>query len=251
MRHLARYVTLLTFGFAALALFSCASSARYMVAQPAVQASTLAEDGLPASLKGRVTMKCMVKDDVNCIYTAVVYDHAATFANVSKADRNALGYVLLTTASDNCSWFLNRVFANRAGVSGIRDGIKNLMTGAAALTAKASPAVSASLGFANLFADSTVRSLDANEYASKTYDAIESGIKAQRNKTETEILEKLSAEIDKYPVGALLLDMSRLKDECTVTSGIRTLQSSATTAERDSEVARKAAQRTLTGVAIQ
>jgi len=89
----------------------CASTAKYLVAQPAVQSSTLAETGLPDAFKGRVVMKCMLEDDGTCLYSSVFYDHAATFAKATKADRDALAYVLLTTASDNCSWFLNRVFA--------------------------------------------------------------------------------------------------------------------------------------------
>jgi len=125
------------------------------------------------------------------------------------------------------------------------------MTGAAALTAKPSPGLSAALGFANLFADSTVKSLDANEFASKTFDVIESAIKTQRNKTETEILLKLSSDIDKYPVGALLLDVTRLKDQCTLTSGIRGLQTTTNTEEQKAETSRKTAATTLTGVTIQ
>jgi hypothetical protein len=223
-----------------------------MVAQPAVEAATLTESGLPEAFKNRISMKCVLQDDDGtCVYKTVFYDHAATFAKATKADRDALAYVLLTTADDNCSWFLNRVFANRSGVTGIRDGIKNLMTGAAALTAKPSPGISAALGFANLFADSTVKSLDANEFASKTFDVIESAIKTQRNKTETEILLKLSSDIEKYPVGALLHDVSRLKDQCTLTSGIRGLQTTTTTEEQKSETSRKTAATTVTGVTIQ
>jgi hypothetical protein len=236
-----------------LSVFSlgCASTARYMVAEPAVQASKLTETGLPDAFKDRISMKCMLEDEGTCVYSGVFYDHAATFAKATRADRDALAYVLLTTASDNCSWFLNRVFANRSGVSGIRDGIKNLMTGAAALTAKPSPGISAALGFANLFADSTVKSLEANEFASKTFDVIESAIKTQRNKTETEILLKLGSDIDKYPVGALLLDVSRLKDQCTLTAGIRGLQATASTEEQKSETSRKTAATALTGVTVQ
>lgn len=238
--------------FLALLSVGCASSARYLTAQPAVQSSTLSESGLPDPFKTRITMKCTLVDkDGTCVYASVFYDQAATFATVTKDQRNALAYVLLTTSSDNCSSFLNRVFANRSGVTGIRDGIKNLMTGAAALTAKPSPGLSAALGFTNLFADSTVKSLDANEFASKTFDVIESAIKTQRNKSETEILQKLSADIDKYPVGALLLDVSRLKDACTLTSGIRGLQTTATGEEQKSETSRKTAATAITGVTLQ
>lgn len=243
-------VRLILAGIGAALLTGCASTAKYMVAQPAIQASTLSDDKLPANLKGLVRMKCMIEDDGNCVYVGVFYDHGATFAPVTKDERNALAYVILSTASDNCSWFLNRVFANRAGIGGIRDGIKNLATGAAALTASPSPAISAGLSFANLFADSTVKSFDANEYASKTFDAIESSIKAARNRTETEILQKLTLDTDKYPLGALLLDATRLKDECSLTTGIRALQSTTTAQEQQSETDRVAAQNTLTGLSI-
>ena len=246
-----RLTSLCAIAVAILSL-GCASTARYVVAQPAIQSFALTDAGLPAAFKGRIVMKCTLQDkDGTCIYASVFYDHAATFATVTKDERNALAYVLLSTADDNCSWFLNRVFANRSGVTGIRDGIKNLLTGAAALTAKPSPAISAGLGFANLFADSTVKSLDANEFASKTFDVIESAIKAERNKTETEIMLKLDAGVDKYPVGALLLDVGRLKDQCTLPAGIRGLQTTATTQEQTTETARKTAATTLTGVAIQ
>jgi hypothetical protein len=222
-----------------------------MVAQPAVQASTLAPSGLPAAFKDRIVMKCTLEDHGTCVYSSVFYDHAATFASATATDRNALAYVLLNTANDNCSWFLNRVFANRSGITGIRDTIKNLMTGAAALTAKASPGVSAGLGFANLFADSSVKSLEANEYASKTFDAIESAISKQRNDVQTEILTKLTAPVDKYPVGALLLDVGRYKNLCTITSGVKSLQDVTKNEEQKSETKRKAAEATVFGVTLQ
>lgn len=232
-------------------LMSCASNASHMRAQPAFQASELTDSGLPAPLQGRVKMKCMFEQDGNCVYTGIFYDHAATFATIDAPQRNAFGYVLLTTASDNCSWWLSRVFANRAGISSIRDTIKNLMTGAAALTAKPSPVVSAGLGFANLFADSSVKSVDTNEFASKTFDSIESAIKAKRNRTETEILRRLAtATIEQYPIGALLLDVTRLKDECTLTSGIKGLQATASAEEQKSETERTTAQRAITGVKV-
>jgi hypothetical protein len=234
-----------------LLVAGCSSTAKVMVAQPAVQSATLATDGLPAAFKGRIVMRCVREEAGTCIYSTVFYDNAATFSSATATDRNALAYVLLTTANDNCSWFLNRVFANRTGISGIRDAIKNLATGAAALTAKASPGVSAGLGFANLFADSSVKALEANEYASKTYDAIESAISKQRNDVQTEIVTKLTAPIEKYSVGALLLDVSRYKNLCTITSGIKSLQDVTKQEEQKSETKRKAAEATAFGVTLQ
>src|SRR2546430_2201581 len=119
------------------------------------------------------------------------------------------------------------------------------------LTAKPSPGLSAGLGFANLFADSTVKSLDANEYASKTFDTIQTAIKKQRNDTQAEIYQKLAASIDKYSTGALLLDISRYNDQCTLPSGITSLQDVTTTEEMSSDKQRKAAQASLTGVNLQ
>jgi hypothetical protein len=124
-------------------------------------------------------VECALEDekDENCVYSEVLYHHAATFSAATTEDQNVLAYILLTTADGNCSWFLNRF--SQIGPESVESGTgSNLMTGAAALTAKPVAGDLSRLGFANLFADSTVRSIDANEYASKKFEAIESAIKA-------------------------------------------------------------------------
>jgi hypothetical protein len=231
------------------AIAGCASTARYFVAQQAIQPLATTPGSLPEPIKDHVQVRCVLPDGKdNCIYAGIYYDPSFVFATLDKPQRDAFAYLAVNVANQNCDWFIDRVFGNRTGINSIRDAIKNLMTGAAALTAKPSPALSAGLSVANLFADSTVKSLDANQFANQTFEALQSAIEKSRQDKQKEISDRLAKTPAEYPIGALVDDLQEYSGLCTLPSAFKSLKDITTQSAGAAKTDQKAATNKLFNV---
>jgi hypothetical protein len=227
----------------------CGSTGRYFSAQQAIQPLPTTPGSLPDPIKDQVQVRCVLPDGNNdCVYAGVYYNPSFVFTTLAKAQRDAFAYLALNIANQNCKSFIDRVFANRTGVDSIRDAIKNLMTGAAALSAKPSPGISAALSVANLFADSSVKSIDANQYANQTFEALQSAIEKSRQDKMKEISDRLAKTTTEYPTGALVDDLQEYAGLCSLPSAFKSLKDITTQSAGNAKTEQKAATNKLFGV---
>ncbi len=143
--------------------------------------------------------------------------------NVVVRDRTI---TFLTTLSDmNCSNFLQRAFANKAGLDYSKSFISDMATGVSAGTAHANPAVSAALSVSNLVVGKGVDTFNATYYYDKTFQAMESAILAERLRIRTYIIAKQAKSVDvkvpvQYDIMQALGDIRAYDDACSIKAGL-------------------------------
>jgi hypothetical protein len=98
----------------------------------------------------------------------------------AEALRNAYLSYLLNVSDQNCSTFLNRAFANKASFDTGKSVFQDVVTGATAAIANASPHTSAGLGLTNLVLGKSVDNVNATFYFDKTFQAMAAAIDVER-----------------------------------------------------------------------
>lgn len=235
-----------------LTLVGCAGTAEYLRSQPVTHFPATATVAVPDELKSLISLHCM-KDQTaayvengtstkECLYVSA--DASNLTSTIKQTDTPIVrdkAITFLTSLSDmNCSNFLHRAFANKAGLDFTKGFISDLSTGASAGTAFSNPAVSVALSVSNLVVGKGVESFNATYYYDKTFQALESAIGAERLRIKTYILAKQSQangqnSTVKYEIVQALSDVRQYDDACSIKAGLAQLVQLADAKKKDDE----------------
>lgn len=247
------FIRLCLAAFLAAILSGCSSTAQHLRSQPAMYFPPAAKIVVPEDIKQYVDLRCMRVQDMNsavgstlgqeCIYASA--DAAALTATpTSDAVRNKTINFLIGVSDMNCSNFLHRAFANKAGLDFTKTFASDMATGISAGTAHASPAISAAVGVGNLIIGKGVDSFNATYYYEKTFQALKSVIAAKRSSIKSQIIAKQSQSNEqgtavRYALGDAISDIREYDDACSIMNGLDQLVQVAGTEQKKEDAAKK------------
>lgn len=242
----------------AVALGGCANTAEYLRSQPVTYFRAepdIAIPDIPEGLRKIISLHCMKEldpgDTVNgisrkqCLYISA--DAVKLTNAIDKKDdpeiRDKVIAFLVSLSDMNCSNFLHRAFANKAGLDFTRSFVGDIATGVSVGTAHANPAISAGLGVGNLIIGKGVESFNSAYYFDKTFQALDSAITAERIKVRTLIAAKQARANAKrgsvgYEMVQVLSDLRAYDDACSIKAGLAQLVQLADT-KKEAESAKR------------
>ena len=243
--------------FTVILLTGCASTAEYLRSQPAAYfPADVAQPG--GKLKDIIALHCMKEQDVpieakggkykECLYVSADASKLIELDSDNSLDNDTrdMAITYLVGVSDmNCSNFMHRAFANKAGLDFTKRLTGDLATGASAGTAFTSPAASAALSVSNLIIGKSIESFNSNYFFDKTFQALESAIYAQRLDISSLILAKRSqarGNKQTYNIVQALSDIRAYDDACSIKAGLARLVQLADKEKDTSEKLNKADQ---------
>lgn len=174
-----------------------------------------------------------------CLYQSVEIS-TSPFVTVTKDQRNQLSDQLISIADRNCRNFISRAFANRSGLDTTKNVLKDAATGLAAGTARTSPALSAALGFANLFTGNVVDNLNATYYLRDTFPALKTAIEAARAQQLKIIFQLKEKEVVSHSLWAALGEVQKYGDLCSFDTAISELTANSNAEKEDADDSLKA-----------
>jgi hypothetical protein len=131
---------------------------------------------------------------------------------------------LISLSDMNCSNFLHRAFATKAGMDFSKGLFSDIATGVSAGVVHASPALAATLNVSNLVVGKGVDSFNATYYYDKTFQAMESAIQAERLRIRTQMLGKQAGSTKPpYDILQALSDVRAYDDACSIKAGLAQL----------------------------
>jgi hypothetical protein len=142
----------------------------------------------------------------------------------------AIAY-LLGVSDSNCSNFLDRAFANKAGLDISKSLASDMATGVSALTAFNTPAISAGLGLTNLVVGKTVDNVNATFYFDKTFQAFEAAVITERTRIKSDIINRQASRpvsstdgsAVQYGLFEAMTDIRTYDDACSMRVGLSKL----------------------------
>lgn len=222
---------------ALLGLTGCAGTAEYLRSEPVTHFQVTEKMPVPEQLEKLITLHCMKSPDTGqdspshgkeCLYLSADISKLASAAPDNQLRDQALAY-LMGLSDMNCSNFLHRAFANKAGLDFTKSFISDLATGVSAGTVYANPAISAGLSVGNLVVGKGVETFNAVYYYDKTFQAMESAIAAERLRVKGYIIARQAKSngtelpVLHYEILAALSDIRVYDDACSIKAGLAKL----------------------------
>lgn len=189
----------------AVLLSGCGSTATYLAPQQTIYYKdkdqgviTLTDTDLSALFE----LKCMKnmpqgpltygdsKEASQCLYIAVDATKATSSTATTRTVRDKAIAYLLNVSETNCTNFLDRSFASKAGMDVTKGLTEDVATGIGAMTAFNTPAVTAALGITNLVVGKTVDNVTSTFYFNQTFQAFEAAVLTERARLKSEIISK-------------------------------------------------------------
>ena len=106
--------------------------------------------------RGENTAPTESTDVSQCLYESIDMRDVLRVPIRNSAERNRMVHLLMNVSNDNCSTFLMRAFAQKAGNEATRNTLKDFATAVASGTARVAAVASANLGIASLFTTTAV-----------------------------------------------------------------------------------------------
>jgi hypothetical protein len=228
----------------AVLVSGCAGTAQFLRSQPTTyyaQPSSKIEL-TDADLSQLFKVQCMRaqpadpfvaadKQSPQCLYVAVDASQIKTDSNVSRSVRDKAIAYLLGVSDSNCSNFLDRAFANKAGLDISKSLASDMATGVSALTAFNTPAISAGLGLTNLVVGKTVDNVNATFYFDKTFQAFEAAVITERTRIKSDIINRQASRpvsstdgsAVQYGLFEAMTDIRTYDDACSMRVGLSKL----------------------------
>lgn len=184
-----------------IGLSGCSNTASYLRSQPVIFfPNTPTNIKTPLGLD--ITLNCITPEESTsktsppnqCRYLSTDLSQLPADFNSDTSSHKVISF-LLSISDFNCSNFLNRAFANKAGMDFSKNMLSNLATGVSAGTVFVNPSLSAILNVSNLVATSGVESFNATYYYDKTFQAMETAIISERLDIRTYIMAKKTFHI--------------------------------------------------------
>lgn len=219
-----------------ISVLGCANSAQMLRSRPVTHyPSSNAQLSTPGGLSDLLSLRCVKGDEESSGEVSTTY-HECTYvsADISglvdkmgepdiEARRNTLVSLLTSISDMNCSTFLHRAFANRAGADFTKSFVTDIATGASAVTAFSSAAASSVLSVSNLVVGKGIDSFNSTYYFEKSFQAMESAIAAERALIKTEMFAKQADPTLSYTIANALSDIRRYDDACSFKAGLSKL----------------------------
>lgn len=240
-------------------LSGCAGTAQYMKSQsstyykPSTTTSTTTSNTseitlADADLAPLFKVKCMKEQDpdrldlknhqsLQCLYVAVDAAQINT-SEISPAVRDKAIAYLIGISDSNCSNFLDRSFANKAGLDISKSLTSDLATGISAVTAFNTPAVSAGLSLANLVVGKTADNFNETFYFKNTFQAFEAAVMTERARIKNDIIIRQASRpavtsndssAVQYGLFEAMADIRSYDNACSMRGGLAKLVDIATT----------------------
>jgi hypothetical protein len=240
---------------AAITMAGCANTAEYMRSRPSTyfqvdpQGERTAEaprtDGaaVAAPVPDRlpqVSLRCTQAQDLaiktpdgknqqECLYVSADVTTLVSTPGTPEQTEEAIDF-LIGVSDMNCSNYLHRVFANKAGMDFTDNLVANLTTSAATATAHIDPTVSAALGVANLVVGNSMDAFNSTYFMDKTFQALEAAINAERQRIKAIIIAKRATANSqsvtrRYGLVQALSDLRAYDDACSFKAGLNALVS--------------------------
>jgi hypothetical protein len=170
-----------------------------------------------------------------CLYISADVS-ALAGAKLTSDQRLSVVDALLSISDINCSTFLHRAFANRAGLDYTKTLLQDLTTAASAGTAFVSAPVSAGLSGTNLILGKGIDTLNATYYQQQTFQAMESAIDSSRQMVLATInthenAKKEGTTDSSFTTAQALADIRDYDDACSFKNGLAKLNEIATNAK--------------------
>ena len=208
----------------------CASTAKYLRSQPSTHFPTKTLLALPNDIQPYLKLHCISAEEIKyddldatnsqCLYISADASLLAS-ASLDQTKRNSIIDTILSISDMNCSTFLHRAFANRAGFDYSKKLFQNIATATSAGTAFISPPVSAAIGGINLVVGTGIDDFNSTYYFEKTFEAMEAAIQAERAQRRALIdARKVSPT---YSMVEALGDVRTYDDACSIKSGLARL----------------------------
>jgi hypothetical protein len=221
-------------------LCSCAGTEKFLGSQPSTHLPTGVAIVLDPSIKDDIKVHCLESTSISytdttvkgaeCLYVSADVS-ALPSVTLTKETRNAIVGTLVSISDINCSTFLHRAFANRAGLDYTKTLSQDLATAASAGTAFVSAPVSAGMSAANLLIGKSIDSFNATYYQQQTFQAMESAIASARQEGLATINTHEAQDIDTYTATQALADIRQYDDDCSFKNGLAKLNAIATNAQ--------------------
>lgn len=236
--------------------YACGSTERFLRPEPAFHINSGQQISLtlPDDIKDSVALRCVGNRQVSytdglpkpdqCLYiSADITKIPALLDKFSKeSNRDTVARLLISVSDQNCTTFLARAFANKAGIDTTNGILSDLATGGAAGTAAANPAISAGLNVGNLLFGKTTGNFDKTYYAEKTFQAMESAILGERAETKALIVTNLrTKKTSQYTIFDVLGEIKQYDESCSIQHGLLKLASVADENRKAGEAALKTA----------
>lgn len=189
----------------AVLLSGCGSTATYLAPQQTVYYKDKDQGSITLTdtdLNSLFELKCMKnmpqgplthgesKEASQCLYIAVDAAKATSSTATTRTVRDKAIAYLLNVSETNCANFLDRAFANKAGMDVTKGLAEDVATGIGTVTAFNTPAVTAALGITNLVVGKTVDNVTSTFYFNQTFQAFEAAVITERARIKSEIISK-------------------------------------------------------------
>jgi len=215
------------FLFMMVFLSGCGSSSKYMRSEPSTHFPTKQTMKLPDDIKEYLNLHCTKSEEIKyedsdssnseCMYISV----DASAATGASLDNQKVVKIVnyLTSVSDlNCSTFLHRAFANKAGMDYTKNLLQDLATGVSAGLVTVSAPASAALDGVNLIVGKSIDNFNTTFYFDKTFQAMEAAIESERAQKRAYIFARKSDTT--YTFVEALADIRAYDDACSIKKGL-------------------------------
>ena len=224
------------------------------VASLAIEGTTLPQQEgtdpkVPVSKDGaEIAIKCVRTPDLlnsdmgsgkvkrpQCLYLSIDWQDVLGQRIRNEVERNRMVDLLLNVSDSNCTTFLSRVFANKAGLDATRNTGKDIATAIAAGTATVASGFSSGIGLFNLIGGTALDNLNSVLFSEKTFQVISSAVKTERLITRRALMEGKSRELANYSYLEALSDVQAYDQACSLQRGLERLAELASEKQRDEE----------------
>lgn len=217
-------------------LAGCASTAESLRTLPVTHYPAQTQLKVPDSLGQYLVLRCMenhstafIKESAaeECLYVSA--DVTGLLQRIDQVEsdtamRDRTINFLVSLSDMNCSNFLHRAFATKAGLDFSKTLLSDIATGVSAGVVTASPALAAGLNVSNLVGGKGVDAFNATYYYDKTFQAMESAIAAERLRIRTQMVGKQADQSQPaYDILQALSDIRAYDDACSIKAGLAQL----------------------------
>lgn len=211
-------------------------------AKPSDSSDTTAPDTIttpPSPYEKSLRARCILTETIDdgrpvCRY-ATIEILGDTEKIPSASETKKLANYLRMVSDNNCRFFINRAFGNKAAWDASKSSINSITTAISSGTAFNAPTAAAILGGINLVSGSIIDSINANYYQQQTFSAISTAIEAAR----LEQWKKITTEVDaaSTDIYGLFAAVSAYDDLCSFKGALSALNKATTTARATAEAA--------------
>jgi hypothetical protein len=175
------------------------------------------------------------QEPAQCIYMSADMQKVFEQPIRNKQERNRVVFLLMNISDANCTTYLHRFYATRAGWDAAHGTGKDVATAIASGTAKVAGGLSSVVGLVNLAGGTAIDNIDKSYYSEKTIQAITAAIKSLRASSKKLLLDSSGKELSEYSYFQAINDLEDFDHSCSLQRGIEQIAELANNASLDAE----------------